>query len=75
MRKLIKIVSLDKSRLSGNGSFPAPKKSDIGRNVIITRTCVTWDGCLGYFIDDKTEKHYAFYLDELSKEEEIPEKN
>ncbi len=54
-----------KTRLSGNGGFPAPTKKDIGKNVIIKRPCVTWDGCLGYFENDKNKETYAFYNGEL----------
>ena len=54
-----------KKRLSGNGSFPAPTKKDIGRTVIVKRECITWDGCLGYFLDDETKETYAFYMGEL----------
>ncbi len=59
------IVVEEKTRLSGNGSFPAPTKKDIGRKVIVKRPCVTWDGCLGYFEDDKNKETYAFYNGEL----------
>ncbi len=55
-----------KRRLSGNGSFLAPIKKDIGRQVIVTRTCITWDGCLGYFKYDKNKETYAFYTGELN---------
>lgn len=54
-----------KTRLSGNGSFPAPTDKDIGREVIVKRPCITWDGCLGYFADDKEKTTYAFYNNEL----------
>ncbi|GAF95639.1 unnamed protein product [marine sediment metagenome] len=65
MKKLNRIVEYSKSRVSGTGSFPVPQKKDIGRNVIIKRMCITWDGCLGYFANDKKAKTYAFYLAEL----------
>ena len=58
--------SYDKTRVSGTGGFPAPQKSDIGRKVIVTRHCMTWDGCLGYFEDDPSVK-LAFFLDELEE--------
>jgi len=63
MVKLIKVLDDGQgdSRLSGNGSFPAPKKSDIGREVVMGRKCLTWPGFLGWFADDKTEKKVAFY--------------
>lgn len=64
-KKLTKLVSIDKTRLSGSGSFPAPQKSDIGKNVVVTRMCMTWDGCLGYFEGEDPEKKYAFWNDEL----------
>ncbi len=64
--KLVKILGFKyKTRISGTGSFPAPQTKDIGREVIVTRTCITWDGCLGYFKDDKEAVKHAFYLDEL----------
>jgi hypothetical protein len=59
--------TFDKTRVSGNGGFPAPQKSDIGREVVVTRHCMTWDGCLGYFADDKSQTKIAFYEDELEE--------
>ena len=64
--KLIKIVEIGETRISGTGSFPAPQKKDIGREVIVTRRCINWYGCLGYFKDDIEAIKYAFYLDELN---------
>lgn len=70
---LTKILSEDKSRISGNGSFPAPRKIDVGREVVITRKCITWQGCLGYFKDDNSKETVAFWDDELtSKIKHIP---
>lgn len=54
-----------KRRISGNAGFPAPIKKDIGRKVIVKRQCITWDGLLGHFADDKTKETYAFYRGEL----------
>jgi hypothetical protein len=70
--KLIKVLanddgSFDKTRVSGTGSFPAPQPEDIGRKVIVTRACITWDGCLGYFEDDCNHIKHAFYNDELEE--------
>ena len=67
MKKLVKVFGNDKTRISGTGSFPAPQKKDIGREVVVTRSCVTWDGCLGYFADDKSQEKHAFYSDELKE--------
>lgn len=69
VHKLIKVLPFGSgnSRLSGNGSFKKPKKKDIGREVIVERTCVTWNGCLGYFKDDKKKQTYAFYIEELNR--------
>jgi hypothetical protein len=63
--KLKRIMATTKNRISGNGSFPSPQIKDIGREVIVKRNCITWDGCLGYFADDNKKVIYAFYLDEL----------
>ena len=65
MKKLVKVFGDGKSRISGTGGFPAPKKSDIGREVIVYRQCMTWDGCLGYFKGEPMDRLYAFYNDEL----------
>lgn len=53
------------TRMSGNGSFPMPKQSDIGREVILRRRCTTWDGWLGCFADDPKQETYAFWNDEV----------
>lgn len=69
--KLIKVLpddidgTFDKTRISGWGSFPAPQPKDIGRKVIVTRSCMTWEGCLGFFADDPNHEKHAFYNDEL----------
>jgi len=63
--KILKRIVQTGSRISGNGSFPELKKNMIGEKVEITRPCVTWAGCLGHFVEDKTKKTYAFYLEEL----------
>lgn len=65
--KLIKLVSEDESRLSGNGFFTAPKKADVGREVIVTRKCISWQGCLGYFVDDVSQETVAFWECELKE--------
>ncbi len=63
--KLIKVHKGPTSRLSGNASFPAPNKDQIGKKVTITRHCITWQGALGYFNDDPNETTHAFYLSEI----------
>jgi len=65
MAKLVRVIGDDDRRISGTGGFPAPQKKDIGRAVIITRHCITWVGCLGYFADDKSKEKYAFHMNEL----------
>lgn len=65
--KLTRLLSEDKTRISGNGSFPAPNKKDIGREVILKRQCLTWNGFLGYFADDPSKETYAFYNDETTE--------
>jgi len=67
LRTLVKVLGNDKTRLSGNGSFPAPQKSDIGKKVIVHRPCLTWDGFLGYFANDrkKEKTKLAFYWAEV----------
>lgn len=69
LMKLIKVVDDEQGsrRLSGNSCFPAPKKEDIGRVVIVTRPCLTWRGCLGYFENDIDKTKYAFWSDELEE--------
>lgn len=67
MKVLARVFSPGSSRLSGSGSFPPLKKSDIGREVVVTRPCITWLGCLGYFADDKKQNKFAFYLRELEE--------
>jgi len=67
MRKyeLARILTSDKTRVSGNGSFKAPSPDDIGRIVVVTRPCITWDGSLGYFEDDPSKEKFAFWNKEL----------
>jgi len=65
---LAKVNSEDEKRLSGNAAFPAPRKSDLGRKVAVTRECLTWKGKLGYFKDDLKKTTTAFYSTELVKE-------
>jgi hypothetical protein len=64
-KKLIKIDDERATRLSGTGSFPAPKKDDVGRTVVIYREAMSWPGVLGYFEGDKPDHLYAFYKSEL----------
>jgi hypothetical protein len=52
-------------RLSGNGGFPGVKKEDIGKEVIVTRRCITWDGVLGHFKEGPDQETHAFHLEEL----------
>jgi hypothetical protein len=60
-----------KRRMSGNGSFLAPMKKDIGRAVVLTRACRTWNGSLGYFMDDPEKDSYAFAASEVRKLQEV----
>lgn len=65
-RKLLRVIVEDgDTRISGTGGFPKPKPKDIGREVVVKRRCLTWNGVLGYFADDKDKTTYAFYLAEL----------
>lgn len=63
-KRLVRIVEKG-SRVSGNGGFPELTEKDIGRIVILTRPCMTWNGFLGYFKDDKKKKKYAFWYEEV----------
>lgn len=65
--KFLRKIVQKGTRMSGNGSFPELNESMIGKEVKVTRNCLTWEGCLGYFETDEKKQTFAFYLDELAE--------